>query len=449
MIDGLKPYPNYKDSGMSWLDHIPAHWGVVRSKRMFSARQELARPNDLQLSATQAYGVIPQSVFEARVGRRVVKISLHLDKRRHVEKDDFVISMRSFQGGLERAWSSGCIRSSYVVLKPGPQVYVGFFAYLFKSADYIRALQSMAGFIRDGQDLNFGDFCSVALPAVPVNEQRLIARFLANADERIRRYIRAKKKLISLLNEQMHKEINRAVTRGVDPVASLKPSGVGWLGDVPQHWQVKRLKWAVRLQRGYDLPSEKRLPGPHPVVSSGGEIGFHSDFRSRGPGVVMGRYGSTDAVFYVERDFWPHNTALFVTDFQGNRPRWCYFLLRTISKADHSQKSAVPGVDRKDLYEIEVPVPPASEQDAIVSWIDAATAIADRAIARMEQEVALLQDYRSRLIADVITGKIDVREVAAHLPDAPATLEDDDLLAEEVAESDAAELDDAKAEVPV
>jgi type I restriction enzyme S subunit len=417
MIDGLKPYPSYKDSGMSWLDHIPAHWSVVRSKRMFSARQELARPNDLQLSATQAYGVIPQSVFEARVGRRVVKISMHLDKRRHVEKDDFVISMRSFQGGLERAWSSGCIRSSYVVLKPGPLVDVGFFAYLFKSADYIRALQSMAGFIRDGQDLNFGDFCSVALPAVPVNEQRLIARFLANADERIRRYIRAKKKLISLLNEQKQNDINRAVTRGLDRATSLKPSGIEHLGDVPQHWQVKRLKWVVRLQRGYDLPSETRLPGPYPVISSGGEIGFHSDFRSRGPGVAMGRYGSTDAVFYVERDFWPHNTALFVTDFQGNHPRWCYFLLRTISKADHSQKSAVPGVDRKDLYEIEVAVPPASEQDTIVTWIDTAEAVAHRAIARMEQEIALLQDYRSRLIADVVTGKLDVREVAERLPD--------------------------------
>ena len=161
----------------------------------------------------------------------------------------------------------------------------------------------------------------------------------------------------------------------------------------------------------------------------------------------MGRYGSTDAVFYVEGDFWPHNTALFVTDFQGNRPRWCYFLLRTISKADHSQKSAVPGVDRKDLYEIEVAVPPASEQDVIVAWIDAATAVADRAISRMEQEVALLRDYRSRIIADVVTGKIDVREAPAHLSDAPTTLEDDDLLAEEAAESDAAELDDADAGV--
>src|SRR5690349_13341855 len=137
-----------------WLNTIPNHWGVVRSKRLFTARKERAQPNDEQLSATQAYGVIPQAEFERRVARRVVRIAQHLDKRAHVERDDFVISMRSFQGGLERAWAEGCIRSSYVVLRPTPEVHIGYFAHLFKSSDYIRALQATSNFIRDGQDLN-------------------------------------------------------------------------------------------------------------------------------------------------------------------------------------------------------------------------------------------------------------------------------------------------------
>jgi len=94
----------------------------------------------------------------------------------------------------------------------------------------------------------------------------------------------------------------------------------------------------------------------------------------------MGRYGSTDAVFFIEIDFWPHNTALFVTDFQGNRPKWFYFLLRTISKTDHSGKSAVPGIDRKDLFDIYVVRPPVAEQDAVIAWIDSATLNIDRAI---------------------------------------------------------------------
>ena len=137
---GLDPGVRLKDSGVEWLGDIPGHWDMRRSKRLFSPRQELAKPNDVQLSATQAYGVIPQDEYEQRVGRRVVKISLHLDKRQHVEVDDFVISMRSFEGGLERAWATGCIRSSYVVLRPTNEVDVEFFSYVLKFPAYIQAL---------------------------------------------------------------------------------------------------------------------------------------------------------------------------------------------------------------------------------------------------------------------------------------------------------------------
>jgi type I restriction enzyme S subunit len=129
----------------------------------------------------------------------------------------------------------------------------------------------------------------------------------------------------------------------------------------------------------------------------------------------MGRYGSTDAVFFLEKDFWPHNTSLFVTDFHGNDPRWCFFLLRTISKADHAGKSAVPGVDRKDLFDIVVPVPPPTEQKSIVRYIEAESAELNNAIKQTNQEIALVEEYRSRLITDVVTGKLDVRAAAAAL----------------------------------
>jgi type I restriction enzyme S subunit len=178
---GLDPAAPLKPSGIAWLGDIPAHWGTLRSKHLFSARKDFALPDDVQLSATQSYGVIPQSEYEDKVGRRVVKIFMHLEKRRHVERDDFVISMRSFQGGLERAWASGAIRSSYVVLKPSSGVNVEFFAYLFKSQGYIGALQSTAEFIRDGQDLNYGNFCRVDLPLIPLEEQRAIAKYIARA----------------------------------------------------------------------------------------------------------------------------------------------------------------------------------------------------------------------------------------------------------------------------
>ena len=167
-----QPYPAYKDSGVEWLGEVPENWERRPSKRTFTPRKELARPDDIQLSATQAYGVIAQKDYEERVGRKIVKIFKHLEKRRHVEVDDFIVSMRSFQGGLERAWVSGCIRSSYIVLRAAKRLNVTYFGYLFKSVGYIRALQSTANFIRDGQDLNFGDFCRVDIPFPPIETQR-------------------------------------------------------------------------------------------------------------------------------------------------------------------------------------------------------------------------------------------------------------------------------------
>ena len=213
---GLDPNVPLKPSGVDWLGNVPEHWTIWRSKRLFSPRRELARPNDIQLSATQAYGVIPQDEYERRIGRKIVKISLHLEKRRHVEVDDFVISMRSFQGGLERAWATGCIRSSYIVLRPTTEVDVDFFSYVFKSRGYIWALQSTANFIRDGQDLNFDNFCAVDLPSPPIGEQREIAEAVREATKDINATVSRARRQIELLEEYRTRLIADVVTGKLD-----------------------------------------------------------------------------------------------------------------------------------------------------------------------------------------------------------------------------------------
>ena len=211
-----QPYPIYKASGLEWLREIPELWERRPSKRTFTPRKELARPDDIQLSATQAFGVIAQKDYEGRIGRKIVKIFKHLEKRRHVEVDDFVISMRSFQGGLERAWTSGCIRSSYVVLQSATSLSVDYFGYLFKSVGYIRALQSTANFIRDGQDLNFGDFCRVDLPFPPIQTQRRIAKFLDNITADIATTVDRYRRQIDLLQEYRTRLIADVVTGKLD-----------------------------------------------------------------------------------------------------------------------------------------------------------------------------------------------------------------------------------------
>ena len=209
---GLNPAAPMKDSGTDWIGQIPAHWEVRRSKYVFTQRKELARKDDIQLSATQSYGVIPQDEFEELVGRRVVKIQTNLEKRKHVEIDDFVISMRSFQGGLERAFATGCIRSSYIILQPLEPVNADFFGYLFKSPRYIKALQATGSFIRDGQDLNFDNFSKVDLFLPPLEEQASIAAHIKSGCEKIDNGVAIKEDQIAALKEYKTSLINAAVT---------------------------------------------------------------------------------------------------------------------------------------------------------------------------------------------------------------------------------------------
>jgi type I restriction enzyme S subunit len=444
MIEGLKPYaeaklkPMVRTSAINipWLTVMPTHWQVVRAKGLFTARTERARPDDEQLSATQAYGVIPQKEFERRVGRKVVQITQHLDKRAHVEPDDFVISMRSFQGGLERAWARGCIRSSYVVLKPSPQTEVGYFSHLFKSLDYIRALQATGNFIRDGQDLNFNNFSLVDLPLPPPDEQADIAKCLDHANRKIDVFIRAKRKLIGLLNEQKQAIIHRAVTRGLDPDVHLKPSGIPWLGDIPQHWEVRRAKYLFREidDRSKDgkethLAMSQRLGlVPSNMVESAMRSESYAGAKLCQEGdLVLNRLKAHLGVFALAKQ-----GGVISPDYSVFRKRATismeYYESVLKSSACRRElrvraKGLVEGFWRlytDDFYDIRLPVPPFEEQKEIMSAMTIETAALTTAIARTEREIALMQEYRTRLTADLVTGKLDVREAAAKLPEPPA-----------------------------
>lgn len=402
---------------MSWLGNVPVDWEVKRGKALFRCIDLRSPTGDEELlTVSSVRGVVPRS--SAKV--TMFKAESYAGYKLCWPGDLVINSLWAWAGGLGVSRHHGIVSSAYGVyrLRAPYSDYPAFIDELVRSAPFNWELRVRSkGIWISRLQLTDEAFLGAPFPLPPVDEQSAIVRFLAYFNGRIRRSISAKLKLIALLEEQKQAIIHRAITRGLDQHVRLKPSGVEWLGDVPEHWGVRRLKWVTRLQRGYDLPADRRVPGPFPVVSSGGLIDTHSEAKCSGPGVVMGRYGSTNAVFYVEQDFWPHNTSLFVTDFQGNLPKWCYYMLRSISKADHAGKSAVPGVDRKDLFQIAVPLPPTDEQLRIVEWIEVASERQNAAIAGADGEIALLREYRTRLIADVVTGKVDVRAAAAQLPD--------------------------------
>ena len=419
MIADLGPFPEMKDSGVEWLGEVPAHWAAWRTRYLFIEIDRRSKTGEeTHLSMSQRLGLVPSDQVQSSL------TSESYAGGKLCEREDLVLNrLKAHLGVFALADQAGVISPDYSVFRRRCASNMTYFAHVLRSPACRSELRVRTkGIVEGFWRLYTDDFYGIRLPVPPLSEQAEIVRFLGHADRRIRRYIRAKQKLIALLKEQKQAIIHSAVTGQIDvrtgqPHPAYKPSGVKWLGNVPAHWELRRLKWVTRLQRGYDLPADRRVPGPFPVVSSGGVIDTHSESRCAGPGVAMGRYGSTEAVFYVERDFWPHNTSLFVTSFQGNTQKWCYYLLSAITKADQAGKSAVPGLDRKDLFQIVVPVPPLAEQREVVGTIEAATRNLTDAISAAEQEIDLIREYRTRMIADVVTGKLDVREAAAGLPE--------------------------------
>ena len=240
-----QPYTNYKNSGIEWLGDIPEHWEIIQSRRLFTQRKERARQNDEQLTVSQKHGVIFQKEYMEIESQRVVQVITGSDILKRIEPNDFVISMRSFQGGLEWCKYSGSMSSAYVALIPIKFVIPSFFSYLFKSSPYIQALQSTSNLVRDGQALRFENFSQVSLLKVPENEQQKIADFLDHETAKIDTLIEKQRQLIELLKEKRQAIISHAVTKGLNPNAKMKHSGVEWLGYIPEHWEVLNINYVL------------------------------------------------------------------------------------------------------------------------------------------------------------------------------------------------------------
>lgn len=209
---GLDRNAPMRDSGIAWLGDIPEHWDVVPAKALFSQSKETRHTDDAQLTASQKYGIISQEDYMTAENSKIVLADKGLENWKHVEPNDFIISLRSFQGGLEMSYIAGCITWHYIILKPQQWVNPEYFKWLFKSTRYIEALQRTANFIRDGQDLRFSNFVQVPLPHIPLDEQREIAEYLNRKTASIDRLIADVAAQIEKFKEYRQSVISEAVT---------------------------------------------------------------------------------------------------------------------------------------------------------------------------------------------------------------------------------------------
>ena len=241
MSTNLKPYPAMKDSGIEWLGEVPAHWIVLPNRALFDEIKERDCPDEEMLSVTINKGVIRQADLLKNSSK---KDSSNLDRSKYklVRPGDIVYNkMRAWQGAIGISDYLGIVSPAYVIQRPRKTGMPRYFHQLFRIPSFAKEAERWSyGITSDMWSLRPEHFKLIYSCIPPLPEQAAIVRYLDHVDRRVRRLVRAKRKLIALLTEQKQAIIHRAVTRGLDPDVPLKDSGVEWLGEVPEHWEIAR-----------------------------------------------------------------------------------------------------------------------------------------------------------------------------------------------------------------
>jgi type I restriction enzyme S subunit len=440
MIANLQPYPEYRESGLPWLGQVPGHWEVKRAKSIFQRVDERSKTGKEELlTVSSARGVVARKTATVTM----FKAESYLGYKLCWPGDLVINSLWAWAGGLGVSRHHGIISSAYGVyrVRPNAPMLPAFVHQVVRSSSFNWELRVRSkGVWISRLQLTDISFLDAPIHIPPPDEQAAIVRFLDWANGRLERAMRAKRKEIALLNEQKQAIIHRAVTRGLDPTVPLKPSGIPWLGDVPQHWEVRRLKHLARFQSGDGITSlQIEATGPFPVYGGNGLRGYTTRFTHDGHYALIGRQGALCGnINFGSGQFFASEHAVVPTLQPDVSVVWFGELLRVMDLNQYSQSAAQPGLAVERIRNLYAPVPPAAEQQLIVESFERSTAPLATAISRLEREIDLLLEYRTRLVADVVTGKLDVREAATRLPDevAPDTVEDDTDLSDETEPAD-------------
>ena len=433
MIAVLEPYPLIKDSGVEWLGEVPEHWDLLPNRAIFKELKERDHPREPLLSITINRGVICQQDL---LKNSFKKDSSNVDKSAYklVQPGDIAYNkMRAWQGAIGVSDYQGIVSPAYVIQRPRGSVSTRYFHYLLRTPAFAKEAERWSyGITSDMWSLRPEHFKMIYVCLPTHAEQIAIARFLDHADRRIRRYIRAKEKLIAVLEEQKQAIVQQAVTGQIDvrsgrPYPSYKDFGVEWLGEVPEHWEIRRLKTLCSMKSGEGITAMSIEPtGAYPVYGGNGLRGYTSNYTHDGNFVLIGRQGALCGNVHVARGrFWGSEHAVVVALHLDYVLEWFSSILGVMNLNQYSIAAAQPGLAVERVLNLWLPVPDPQEQAGIATHIEQQTVGNDVTIARARRQINLLREYRTRLIADVVTGKLDVRGAAAALPVVDPLAEED------------------------
>lgn len=427
------PYPNYKRTDLKWFERLPESWSIMRTKQMFRLVVEKASPNNQMelLSVYTHIGVRPRRNLEQRGNKASTTDGYWI-----VKKGDIICNkLLAWMGAIGVSRYEGVTSPAYDVLRPIKLCNTEYYHFLFRTEKYLQQFKIRARGIMDMRlRLYFEQFGQIPIPVPPRQEQDQIVAYLRAQDARIARFVQGRRALARLLAEQKTALINRSVTRGLSASAPLKPAGVPWLGDVPEHWKMLRLRHLANepIKNGVgesaqpfreDWPRYIRITdiaGPTtlkvltqaslpPEIASGAPL-FPGDLLFAAVGATFGKsYLHKDigrpccyAGFLVKVSPNKLATSEFLSLWAQSDFYWCQLRSQVI-------QATIQNFSASRYKDLLVPVPPIDEQHAICQWVAEQCRPLDAAIAHIEKEIALVLEYRQRQILDAVTGQIDLR----------------------------------------
>lgn len=416
-----KTYDTYKDSGIAWIGEIPGEWRVEKARHIFTQRNSKGNKTPILLSATQINGMYPQHLLEGVVQ---VQKSTDLQTFKTVHKNDFVISLRSFQGGFEMSDYEGVCSPAYQVFYNKIDICHQYYKLLFKSQGFISMINSLVVGIREGKNIQYGSFSYSYLPFPPLSVQQSISSFLDTKCGEIDSLISIQEEMISELLAYKQSVITEAVTKGLDKMAKMKNSGVEWIGDIPEEWEVCSIKYQIKFINGFAFDSNCfQQKGDMPVFRIGDiiedKISYEANvyvnkqnalnnYEVHKGDILLAMSGATTGkVGIVKEQIGYINQRVGI--IRSNIQPWIFYNLKTNIFSEYillkAIGSAQPNISTENFKNYKIPLPPLPVQQAIATYLDEKTSQIDSLIALKQSKIESLKEYKKSIIYEYVTGK--------------------------------------------
>ena len=390
----MQTYDSYKDSGEQWLGRIPSHWEIRRSKFLWKETDRRSQKGTEQLLSVSQYDGVREANAESR--------SESLVGYKYVHKDEFVINiMLAWLGGLGISNFEGVVSPRFL-------------HYLYRTPQYLAEFaRHSTGIVPSRWRMYTDDFGDVLTILPPIKEQNRMVQYLDEQTSQIDEAIAQQQKMIDLLNERKQMIINNAVTKGLDPNVPMKDCGIDWIGEIPKHWETRRMRYLCKIKTG-DKDTVNRVDdGVYPFYVRSPKVERINSYTYDGEAVLMAGdgVGAGKVFHYVNGKFGCHQRVYIFHDITHVYGEYLFFYMKSLFKHTIEQLSAKSTVDSVRLNMIQdfiVAFPSKEEQSAILAYLNEQMNKFNIAITNAEQKVVLLQERKQIIINNVVTGKIKV-----------------------------------------